>query len=569
MNLDPALEQFIDSPETMDFLLRKNEYLMDYLQSNPNVVLTQTIGGRYVAAYVDSGYADIIIRYFGASFISAEPLIYGLLDMQSLEAAGIYQVQQQPYLNLTGKGVLLGFVDTGIDYTKDIFRYEDGTSKIQYIYDQTQRGNTPEGFFIGTEYNNSQINEALKSENPYDIVSQRDTVGHGTFLASVAAGREDKSGFIGAAPDAELIIVKLRQIKPFYKRRFRVPPEQESAYGHIDIMIGIEYILQKARELGRPVVICLALGTNQGGHDGTTRFEEYLTGISNLRGVCICTAAGNESLARHHFQNVLREAGEEQNIDIRVGENAGDFSVSIRNRAADQISVSVRSPSGELVGRVPARSGTITETKLVLENSSIIIEYFFPLEISGSQSTIVRIVNATPGIWTIVVHGDIVLDGTYHAWLPLTGFVSPSVGFFAPTPYTTVVVPATAAAIITCGAYNAGTNSLYINSSWGPTRLSALTPDLVAPGVNVGGVYPDGYGTMSGTSAAAAITAGACALMQQWGIVNKNDISMSTYDIRAYLIRGCSRIQTISYPNVQWGYGSLNLIETFNLMREV
>jgi subtilisin family serine protease len=129
-------------------------------------------------------------------------------------------------------------------------------------------------------------------------------------------------------------------------------------------------------------------------------------------------------------------------------------------------------------------------------------------------------------------------------------------------------VPATAFGIITCGAYNAGTNSLYINSSWGPTATMALKPDLVAPGVNVGGVYPNGYGTMSGTSAAAAITAGACALMQQWGIVNKNDISMSTYDIKAYLIRGCSRIQTINYPNVQWGYGSLNLIGTFNLMRE-
>lgn len=567
MNLDPALEQFIDSPETMDFLLRRNEYLMNYLQNNQNVVLTQTIGGRHVVGYVDNRYADIIIRYFGASFVNAETLIYGLLDLQSLEAAGIYQVQQQPYLNLTGKGVLLGFVDTGIDYTKDIFRYEDGTSKIQYIFDQTRRGNTPEGFFIGTEYNNSQINEALRSENPYDIVPQRDTVGHGTFLASVAAGRAVTDGFVGAAPDAELIIVKLRQIKPFYRQRFRIP-EHANAYGHIDIMIGIEYILQKARELGRPVSICIALGTNQGGHDGTTRFEEYLTEISNLRGVCVSAAAGNESLARHHFQSVLTSEGEEQNIHIRVGEDAGDFSISMRNSAADRISVSVRSPSGEVVGRVPARSGAISETKLLLENSSVTIEYFFPLEISGAQLTVVRIVNATPGIWTIVVHGDIVLDGTYHAWLPLTGFVSPTVGFFAPSPYTTVVVPATAIAIITCGAYNAGANSLYINSSWGPTRLLALTPDLVAPGVDVGGVYPDGYGTMSGTSAAAAITAGACALMQQWGIVNKNDVSMSTYDIRAFLIRGCSRIPTISYPNVQWGFGSLNLIGTFNLMRE-
>lgn len=570
MGIDPALAQFIDSPDTMDFLVRNNEYLIDFLKSNPDVVLTQTLGGRYVAAYTSSSkYADIVIKYFGASFVNAEPLIYGLLDVENLEAAGIYQVQQQPYLNLKGKGVLIGFVDTGIDYTKDIFRYEDGTSKIQYIFDQTARGNTPEGFFIGTEYTNAQINEALKAQNPYDIVPQKDTVGHGTFLASVAAGRENGSGFLGAAPDSELIVVKLRKIKPFYLNRFRIAPEQENAYGHIDIMIGIEYILKKAQELNRPVAICLGLGTTQGGHDGTSRFEEYLIQISNLRGVCVCAAAGNESQAGHHFQGVLLTTGDDQNMYVRVGENAGDFSVSIRNTAADRISVSVRSPSGELVARIPARSGTITETKLVLEKARVIVEYFFPLELSGAQLSIVRILDATPGIWTINVHGDIVLDGTYHAWLPLTGFVSPNVRFLAPSPYTTTVVPATAFGIITCGAYDAGTNSLYIDSSWGPTRAMALKPDLVAPGVNVGGVYPAGYGIMSGTSVSTAITAGACALLLQWGIVNKNDISMSTYDIRAYLIRGCSRIETINYPNQQWGYGSLNLLEAFNLMREV
>jgi subtilisin family serine protease len=96
-----------------------------------------------------------------------------------------------------------------------------------------------------------------------------------------------------------------------------------------------------------------------------------------------------------------------------------------------------------------------------------------------------------------------------------------------------------------------------------------LKPDFTAPGVDVGGVYPTGYGKMSGTSVAAAITAGAGALLLQWGIVNQNDISMSTYHIRAYLIRGCSRSETIVYPNQQWGYGSLNLLQTFSRMREV
>lgn len=569
MSVDPALAQFIDNPETMDFIARQTAYLMAYFRNNPDVVLTQTLAGRYTVGYVNRKNSRILIENLGPAFVNAESYVCGLLDTESLEASGIYQVQNQPYLRLRGSGVLIGFVDTGIDYTKDIFIYEDGTSKIQYIYDQTVRGNTPEGFFLGTEYTNAQINEALKAQNPYDVVPQKDTVGHGTFLASIAAGREVASEFVGAAPDSELIVVKLRKARPFYLERYSIPPGQENAFETSDIMIGIEYILKKARELGRPVSICVALGTNYGGHDGTSIFEEYLREISNLRGVCICTAAGNESQARHHFQSVLTSKDEDQNMDIRAGENAGDFIVAIRSTAADRISVSVRSPSGELVSRVPARSGTRLEATFVLEKARVAVEYYFPAETSGDQLTAVFFQNATPGIWTIIVHGDIVLDGTYHAWLPLTGFVSPTVGFLNPSPYTTIVVPATAFGIITSGAYNSNTDSLYFNTSWGPTRAPVLKPDFVAPGVNVGGIYPTGPGTMSGTSVSAAITAGASALLLQWGIVNKNDISMSTYQIRAYLIRGCSRSEDIVYPNQQWGYGSINLMESFSLMREV
>lgn len=569
MNLDPALVEFIDDPDTLDFIMQQSEVLMGFLKDNPNILLTQTLLGRYVIAYTNRNNMNSIIQNLGGSYASMIPFVMGLLDTESLEEAGIIEVQQQPYLDLKGRGVLIGFVDTGIDYTKDIFKYEDGTSKIQYIFDQTARGNTPQGFFIGTEYTNAQINEALKAKNPYDIVPQKDTVGHGTFLASIAAGREDGAGFIGAAPDAELIVVKLKKARPYYLERYLVPPEQENVYESSAVMVGIEYILTKARELNRPVVICLGVGTNLGSHDGFSILEQYLSEVAGLRGVCVCAAAGNENQAGHHMQNVLPAIGAEQNIDIRVGDNAGNIYLSIWSSASDRISVAVRSPTGELISRVPARSGTYYETKLVLEEAGVTIAYYFPVEGSGSQMTIVKLYDATPGIWTVIVHGDIILNGTYHAWLPLTGFVSPSVEFLTPTPNTTVVVPATAFGIISCGAYNASTESLYIRSSWGPTRAPSQAPDLVAPGVNVGGIYPAGYGTMDGTSVSNAITAGACALLLQWGIVNGNDVAMSTYQARAYLIRGCTRNENIKYPNPQWGYGSLNLMQTFRLMRQV
>ena len=567
MILDPTLIEFIDAPTTMTIVARTTDYLTDFLNTNPQIVISQVLGGRYAILYANRSEAGRLQEVLGTSFISSIPLVCGLLDTAAMEASGILQVQEQPFLDLRGRGALVGIVDTGIDYTQEAFIYEDGTSKIQYLFDQTARGNTPPGFFIGTEYTNAQINEALQAEDPYSIVPQQDTVGHGTFLASLAAGRRIGTN-TGAAPESDLIVVKLKGARPFSREFYLVPEEQQNAYESTAVMVGVEYILQRARELNRPVAICIGVGTNFGSHDGFTVFEEYLGAASNLRGVCICTAAGNESQARHHTQGKLNIEGEDQNVDIRVGENAGNIRVAIWNTAPDRFSVAVRSPTGEMVGRVPARTGTELQTRLVLERTTVVVQYFFPVEGSGGQLTVVRLLDATPGIWTIIVHGDIILDGTYHAWLPLTGFVSPTVEFLTPTPYYTIVVPATAIGVITAGAYNSNNNALYVRTSWGPTRLPIMSPDFVAPGVNVSGLYPSGYGTMEGTSVSAAIATGASALMLQWGIVEGNDTALSTYQIRAYLIRGCTRSPTIVYPNAQWGYGQLNLLQTFNLMRE-
>ncbi len=566
--IDPALAAFIDDPNTVNFVARNSQFLNDFLAANPQIVPSQLIGGRYLIIYANKSQVPVITQNLGTSFISSLPLVLGLLDTAALEASGILQVQEQPYLDLQGRGVLVGLIDTGIDYTKEAFINEDGTSKVLYLYDQTARGNTPDGFYIGTEYTQEQINLALQAEDPYSVVPQQDTVGHGTFLASVAAGRRVGAN-VGAAPQADLIVVKLRDAGPFYRDLYLVPPEQQNAYESTSVMIGVEYILQRARELGRPVSICIGIGTNFGSHDGFSLFEEYLASISMVRGVCVCTAAGNESQARHHTQGKLSIAGEDQDMDIRVGENSGDFLVSLWNTASDRFSVAVRSPTGEMVGRVPARTGTTLEARLVLERSIVTVQYFFPVEGSGGQLTVIAFRFPTPGVWTVIVHGDIVLDGTYHAWLPMTGFVSRNVEFLTPTPYYTITVPGTAFGMITCGAYNSNNNSLYTRTSWGPTRLPMMSPDLVAPGVNVSGLFPTGYGTMDGTSVAAAITAGAGALMLQWGIVNGNDIALSTYQIRAYLIRGCNRSDTLTYPNSQWGYGRLNLLQSFNLMREL
>ncbi len=336
-------------------------------------------------------------------------------------------------------------------------------------------------------------------------------------------------------------------------------------------MLGVEYILRKARELDRPVAICIGLGTNAGGHDGASVFEEYLGGVSLQKGVCLCAAAGNEAEARHHTGGVLQPGEEPGQVDLKVGERAGDVYLAVWNTVADRLSVSVRSPSGELVGRVPARPGTApaVDVKLVLEAARVQVEYHFPVEGSGGQLTVIRILGATPGVWSIRLHGDILLNGGYQVWLPMTGFVSPTVEFLAATPDCTITSPASAVGVICCGAYDSASKSLYAKSSRGPSWDGRILPDLTAPGVGVGGVYPYGPGIMSGTSAAAAVLAGVCALLLQWGVHEGNDPSMGTYQIRAYLIRGCLRRPDMAYPNNQWGYGSVQLMQSFHLMREL
>jgi len=313
----------------------------------------------------------------------------------------------------------------------------------------------------------------------------------------------------------------------------------------------------------------VGLGANYDSHDGFGNTEEYLFNVSNIPGVCVCTAVGNESQSRHHYFQKFSKNGTPENIDIQVGDKAGDIFVSITNKICDRVSVSVRSPTGEVVSRVPAKARYTFSTRLVLEQSEVSVSYSFPVEGSGDQVTIVKILNATPGIWTITVYGDIIIDGRINAWLPLTGFVSPNVEFLSANPYTTITSPGNGMGTIRCGAYNSIRNNLYPESSWGPSILSPDVPDLVAPGYQVGGFYPTGYGAMDGTSVATAIISGASALMLQWGIIEGNDLGFCTPLIKAYLIRGCFRMDVMEYPNPQWGYGTLDLMQTFFAMREL
>ncbi len=561
---DSSMESNERDPSVIDFVT-SSDFISQLPQDFDDVHLAKVLFGSFAVWNTQVENFDRILEDIGASNIGTYPMILGTLGRLDLEAAGILQAQNLPYLGFDGQGVLLGFVDTGIDYTKESFIYEDGSSKIVRIWDQTAKGQRPEGYWFGAEYTNEEIDRALRSEDPLSVVPHQDNDGHGTFLASVA-GSVDTGDYIGAAPRSDIIMVKLRGANPFYRERYLVPADQQNAFESTDVMLGVEYILEQAVALGRPVSICIGLGSNSGGHDGFSAFEEYLTRAGNRQGVCITIACGNESNARHHTMGKIPTEGASQTIEVKTNENSDPVLINLWTSQSNRLSVSLISPGGAVVARQPARPGVLYESRLIVENVLVQIRYYFPVENTGSQMISIRLIDPSPGIWTIVVYGDIVLDGVFHAWLPMTGFVAPGIEFLAPIPNYTITAPGTAQGIITTGAFSAQNGSLYPPSSWGPSRMPAIEPSFVAPGVNVSGMFPTGYGTASGTSASAAITAGACALMLDWGIVNRNEVSMNTYLVRAFLIRGCDRDAGIEYPNNQWGYGRLNLLRTMGLI---
>ncbi|MDR3240168.1 MAG: S8 family peptidase [Clostridiales bacterium] len=554
---------FIESPNVADFITRESDPIRTKIDGWPYARMSKSLDGNFAVVYIPEEYIDQVLSDPGVTIRTNQPTLLQLMGLAELENSGVFAIQQHPYLNLRGQGVIVGFVDTGIDYTQPAFQYEDGATRIKYIWDQTISGCPPDDFGYGSEYDENAVNEALNTAEPRAAVPHEDTIGHGTFLASVAAGKD-----IGAAPDANIIAVKLREARGYHMRSFQMPPEAENVYTSTDVMMGVEYIIRKARQLSMPAAICIGLGSNQSSHTGNTILDDYLANVGAHTGFAICVAAGNEAHAGHHFSGSISSAEQKLDMLIRCDRDnlPGGISLGIFTGTTDRTSVSITSPLGEVVARRPVKSSEIFFHQYILERSFASIEYSFPTSKSGSQLIIIHVADPTPGIWTIAVYGDIILVGSVHAWLPATG-LTPGIEFMTPDSYYTVTEPGVGIGVITTGAYSALKGSLYPLSSWGPTRLPALAPDFCAPGEDVSGIFPSGPGAMSGTSVAAAITTGACALMLEWGIVDGMDPSLNTNLIKTYLIRGCAQDAGMGYPNEQWGYGRLDLLNTFMKMR--
>lgn len=512
------------------------------------------------------------------------PKLYGLMqltsvdtapgaapfDPNSLIASGITQVQRPP-LSLTGQGVILCFIDTGIDYRNPAFLDENGESRILALWDQTlQTGTPPEGLKYGSEYRREDINRALRADDPYRIVPSRDTNGHGSALAGVAAGSNVRQGnpYLGAAPNADIVVVKLKECKE-YLRRFYLVPDGVPAYQENDIMLGIKYAESFVRLFERPVVVCLGLGTNQGDHAGSSALSRYLSSFAIRRSRAVIVCGGNEGNASHHYHgmlNGLTAEGARREVEIRVSEGCQGFWLEVWGALPDAFNLSVRTPGGESIPELRLGLQQSITYSFVYEKSRVTIDSALVEENTGEELILVRIQDPTPGIWTFRVSasGDL-HNGSFHMWLPITEFLSAPVYFLNPDPYMTLTEPSMAPEVLSISTYNAENNSFYVESGRGFGRTGQIRPDLAAPGVNVSTIR----GRETGSSLAAAITAGAVAQFFQWAVIEGNNRLAESREIRSYFIRGAVRTPGLTYPNREWGYGRLNLEETFNALLRV
>ncbi len=577
----------VSSEDYVDFILSHNNYSRQLLEETARTSCVDIINRQYAVAYVPAEKA-LPLSLSRYSYTSI-PKLYTPLDTSALEAAGIISVLSQPALSTGGDGVMIGIVDTGIDYCSPLFLTPDGRTRILGIWDQTL---SPEGsrlffrdppsfsgfsdtyFSYGRQFTEEEINAALSSPSPSQLVPVTDESGHGTFLAGTAAGSlTDGSTFLGAAPFCRLGVVKLKPAKD-YLRNFYLLAEGADAYQENDIMMGIKYLLLLAAFYHLPLVILIGLGTSQGSHEGTSPLGKMLGQTAEFSGVIPVLAAGNEAARSRHFLGSVAKDAEYEDVEIRVAEGEPGFVLELWARDPELYTVGFLSPTGERIARIPLTFSEDNRIRFLLEQTEITVNYINAESGSGSQLIFMRFSSPTAGIWRIRVYNSLFITGEYHMWLPPQTFISENTFFLRSDPDTTVTDPANAPLPITVGAYSYTDGSIYINSGRGFSRSGKIKPELAAPGVNVPGPgrsplpcrTPMTYRT--GSSAAAAITAGAVASLVSWGLKNGHPEMTVCAAVKSYLVRGAGRNPAFSYPSREWGYGTLDLYQTFLRMRE-
>ena len=511
-----------------------------------------------------NGYAVIVIeeerigqlaQLPEVEFIEKPKKLYFQTDV-GRQVSCIDIVQDMP-LSLRGNGTLIGIVDSGIDYENAEFRNEDGTTRIVSLWDQSVNGRPPAGYLAGTEYTREQIDAALATEDKEvrrQMVKTSDVSGHGTAVAGIAAGNgrgSEGRRFRGAAPEAELIIVKMGA------------PREGGFPRTTELMRGVDYIVRKAVELRRPVAINISFGNTYGSHDGTSLVERFLNDIADMWKNVICIGSGNEGASAGHVSGKVRRQISET-VELAVQQREPALSIQIWKSYVDEMGVSVISPSGRQAGPFYEFLGA---QRYILGDTELLIYYGEPKPYSVKQEIYLSLLPGKQyiesGVWKIVLTPGRIVDGEYQMWLPTQSSLNMGTAFLQPNSMSTLTIPSTASLAVTVAAYDARTFSYADFSGRGPAGMyegeNVLKPDIAAPGVRVTAPVPGGgYQSFSGTSFAAPFVTGSAALLMEWGIVRGNDPYLYGEKVKAYLRKGAKQLAGYErWPNALLGYGAL------------
>lgn len=534
-----------------ELIVRYTGNLSQMLSGYEDITVVELFAG-FAILTIPQRYIQSLSALPEITFIEQPKRLFFSIN-QAKSVSCINPVTRPPW-SLTGNGILIGIVDSGITVNHPDFLNEDGTTRILSLWDQTTDGTPPIGYSIGTEWSKEQIDLAL--QNNEQIAT--DPSGHGTAVSGIAAGngRASQSRYTGVAPKASLVIVKLGT------------PLLNSFPRTTQLMQGVNYCIQKSLDFQMPLVLNLSFGNNYGSHDGTSLLETYLDQVANIGRTTICIGSGNEASAGLHTSGTLVSGGSEEIVMLSVGPYEPNLNLQLWKSYLDEFDIVLRSPAGTIVGPFQQILGT---QRFRLGQTNILLYYGEPTPYSQAQEIYLEFLPVNDyidsGIWYIyLLPKRIATTGiTYDMWLPGGGILNTNTRFLQPTPDTTLTTPSTASVPITVGAYNSLLNTYADFSGRGYTRTNQIKPDIVAPGVNLTApAPPDGYGNFTGTSFAAPIVSGSAALMMEWGIIQGNDPFLYGEKLKSYLLRGARPLAgETAYPSPRLGYGKLCLEASF------
>lgn len=569
-----------NNPNYVTFLVEYLPGIEEELLFNPNVDI-YTLDEKYAVISVpNEDFRRVIENIKNISYVDIDGL-YTPNAISPTESTKAYIFHTNPYLTLTGTGILMGIIDSGIDYLNQEFTKEDDTTRIIRIWDQTVSvQESTSNIIFGAEYTEKEINMAIQlskeGKDPYSIVPQKDDTGHGTMVASVAGGRGKDRDLEGIAPNCTFAIVKLRPTTRTYSDLFFVKYTGDK-YKNADIMLAIRYLNQLAIDLRMPIVICIPLGNNLGSHDGRSIIGRYINKVSDRRAIAVVTSTGNEGNTDTHTQGILTPTTPVQTIELNVAEGQDGIVMDLYVVRPNTIIMTIVSPSGESIGDINARVASSPNLmyeglrlKFIYEGTIIYVKYSSPDVISGDEKIEIKADGLKPGIWQFRIQGVVSIDTRYDAWIPQKILLVGNTKFLRSVPYTTLQLPGTCEAIITTSYYNQNNDAAVAESGRGFTRDNVVRPIVTAPGINVTVATPGGgKRIVSGGSIAAAVVSGVCALLLEWGVVKGYDTSLHAINIQSYLIRGAIRRSGDIYPNPEWGFGIVSVEGIFDSIRQI